>query len=721
MGNSRREGVYGHAELHRALAPRSVAVVGASTSPGPFGSRVIQKLAQAGFRGPVYPVNPKYDRIGDHTCYPSVAALPETPDCVVISVPRDGVEPVVRDCADRGVGGVIIFSSGYAETGDALRVQQQERLVEICRAGGVRLIGPNCLGLLNYNNGFQATFGISPFADPPTRPAIGLISQSGGLAFPLAQASERGVCFSHVLTMGNACDVDAADLISYLADEPSCHAIACVFEGMPHPRRLIQAAQRALAADKPLVICKLATGELGSAAALSHTGNLAGSNAAYMAAFRRCGAVVVDKFEALVETTSFLMKAGRARASGVGVLATSGGACVMLADMAERHDVPLPQPAPEVREVLASVIPEFGSPNNPCDVTGQVQASQDAFFRCVDAMMGDPGYATLVIPQPHASDMTRDRLAVFSEAAQRHAKVACSVWIPEWLEGPGALETELDPNVALFRSSDRCMAAIAAWQAREAWLKTLPRPSPFAATPQVRQAAQRQLAAAAHTVMTEREAKAALAGYGVPVVAEHLVIDVEQAVAAATSIGWPVAIKVESVDLPHKTEAGVIRLGLRDEQQVREAYAAIMEKAAQVTPRPRISGVIVQAMVPAGVEVMVGARVDPLFGPLVVVGLGGTLVELLRDTATDLAPLSRQDALDMLTRLKGAALFKGFRGSAPVNLARLADVVTRVAAFIADHAGEVREIDVNPLICRGDEIVAVDALIIRQAGGGLGG
>ena len=714
----KRHGVYRHADLHSTLAPKSVAVVGASASPAPFGSRVIAKMEEGGFAGPIYAVNPKYKALGERPCFPSISALPQVPDCVVIAVPREAVEPVVVECAERGVGGVVIFSSGYAETGMPARVEQQQRLLAICRKSGMRLIGPNCLGVLNYNNGFFATFGIAPLAGPPSRKAIGFISQSGGLAFPLAQALERGVCFSHVFTMGNACDVDAADLISYLADEPSCDAIACVFEGMSDPRRLIEAAEMAFAANKPLVVCKLGTGELGAAAVLSHTGSLAGSNAGYSAAFKRCGAVVVNKLEALIEATAFFSKAGRPSAPGIGVLATSGGACVMLADMAELHGVPLPQPAPATKKVLERVIPEFGSPKNPCDVTGQVQASPEALYTCVDALMRDESYGALVIPQHHASESTRERLKVFSEAATRHGKIVCSVWLPEWLEGPGSLETELDPHVALFRSSDRCFEALAAWNEREQWIRSLPRKATRTAVHEAAAAASKLITAAPDSVLTEREAKQVLALYGIVVVGETLAQSVAEAASAATAISYPVALKVESPDLPHKTEAGIIRLDLRNESQLRDAYAAVLANARKVSPPPRINGVLVQSMVFGGTEMMIGARIDALFGPMIMAGLGGTMVELLKDTAVELAPVTRDEAMEMLRRLKGAALLTGFRGSAPVDLNRFADAIVRVSELIADQRSLIREIDVNPVICSGERVVAVDALIVRDAAGG---
>lgn len=707
-------GVYRHEQLRRLISPASVAVIGASQSPTPFGSRVIAKLQEANFQGEVYPVNPKYAQIGGKTCYPSIAELPSTPDCIVIAVPREAVESAVIEAAKRGVGGAIIFSSGYAETGKVERIAQQERLMEISRRSNMRILGPNCIGLLNYNIGFQATFGISPFGKSPGPRAIGLISQSGGLAFSLAQAMERGISFSHVMTLGNACDVDVADQISYLADDPSCHAIACVFEGMAQPWRLLEAAHIAHAAGKPLLVHKMATGQAGAVAAMSHTGSLAGADATYRAAFARAGVVVVDNFEALIEATAFFAKAARPKATGVAVLATSGGACVMFADKAEANDVPLPQPGALAREVLERVIPEFGSPRNPCDVTGQVQASPEALFVCVDALLGDPVYGALVIPQPHASDVTRTRLKVFSDAAQRHGKIVGSVWLSEWLEGPGALECELDPHLAMFRSADRCFAAFAAWHQREEWQRSLAKEYARIAPTAVAKEAGRLIDASKEHILTEREAKKVLAVYGVPVVGEVLVQNFEAAATAAKELGYPVVIKLESPDLPHKTEAGVVQLNIMDEAQLHIAFTLVMANVNKVSPKPRINGVLVQPMIGRGLEIMVGARIDPQFGPLVIVGMGGIMVELLKDTVLELAPVAPWQALAMLEKLKGSALLKGFRGSQPVNMTKLAEVIARISEFAVDQKDRISELDVNPLICSGEEIMVVDALIARS-------
>ncbi len=707
--HAKRTTVYRHTDLTRLLHPASVAVIGASTRAGSFGERVVVNLQHYG--GRVYPVNARYERIGEQRCYPNVAALPEVPDCAVVTAPREAVEEIVEECAAAGVGGTIVFASGYAETGKADRIAQQQRLAAIARDSGMRIVGPNCIGVVNAPLDMRVTFmDITPIP-APRRQSIGMVSQSGALGMALAQAVVRGVSFSHVLTSGNSCDVDMADYISYLADDPSCAAIACVFEGMAEPERMLIAAERAWQRDKPLIVFKMATGEQGAAAAMSHTGSLAGSQAAYRAVFRRAGAILVDDYEALCETAAFFAKARPPKARGVAVVAASGGAAIMAADRAEQFDVPLPQPADAVRDVLLAHIPEFGSARNPCDVTAQILANPESLNACADALLGDPAYGALVVPQTYGYGPSAKRIPVYDSLAAKHGKIACIAWQSEWLEGPGVKEAEEAEHVALFRSMPSCFAALAAWHWRGA--KRSAAVPTIAATPAetIRQA-RALIEAAGGRTLTEREAKQVLALYGVPVVGEHVAQGVDEAVNAAGSLGYPVVLKVESPDLPHKTEAGVVRLNLRNADEVREAYQTIMARAKAVNPPPRIAGVLVQRMMPQGVEMVVGARVDPLFGPLVVVGLGGILVELMQDTALAPAPVTHAEALALLAELKGARLLDGFRGMAAVDRNRLADVICRIAAFAADHRDVVAELDVNPLICTGDTITAVDALIV---------
>lgn len=663
------------------------------------------------YAGRAYPVNARYQSIGEWPCYPTVGDLPEVPDCAVITAPREAVEEIVLDCAKAGVGGAIVFASGYSETGKEARIVQQERLAVIARETGLRIVGPNCIGVVNALLDCRATFmDITPIPRPE-RNAVGIVSQSGALGMALAQGVVRGLSVSHVMTSGNSCDVDMADFVNYLVTDPACGSIACVFEGMATPDRLLLAAQNAWAADKPLIIFKMATGEQGARAAMSHTGSLAGSHASYRAIFERAGAIVVDDYEALMETAAFFAKAPPPMAAGVAVVAASGGAAIMAADRAEQHGVPMPQPSPEVRTVLESRIPEFGSSRNPCDVTAAVLSDPESLGICANALLGDPQYGILVSPLTYGYAPSAKRPQVYSDLAERHGKMACVVWQTEWQDGPGVVEANQCNRVALFRSMNACFAALAAWQWRAD--KRAAGAQIVAPTPaEMIARAGGLIAASGGQTLTEREAKAVLALYGVPVVGERLVQSADDAVNAAGALGYPVVLKVESPDLPHKTEAGVIRLNLRTADEVRAGYAMVMANADKVSPVPRINGVLVQPMVPQGIEIVVGARNDPLFGPLVVVGLGGILVEVLKDTALSPAPVTVFEAEALLRRLKGVALLEGFRGMPAVDIGRLAQVISDVSRFAADHRGSVAELDINPLICAGDRITAVDALIV---------
>jgi acyl-CoA synthetase (NDP forming) len=703
--------LYSGRDLARLIDPRSIAVIGVSANPGGFGSRTLANLQH--FTGRTYAINPKYAELHGRPCHPSLAALPEVPDCAVIALPREGVEAAVEACAAAGVGGVVIYASGYAETGLAERKAQQQRLTAIGGGANMRIVGPNCFGICNNSSRAGILFIPRFDAQPHHLGPVGIASQSGALGYTAVQASERGVGFSHYLAAGNSCDVDVCDFASYLVDDPTCRAIALCFEGVASGERLLELGAKADAADKPIVVYKVATGQASAAAALSHTGTLAGSDAAYRAAFERGRFVTVDDLEALFETAGFFAKAPPPKADGVAVMATSGGAAVITADMAEIFAVPMPQPAPAAQAVLKAAIPEFGSARNPCDVTAQVINDQASFIACSTALLEDPAYGALVLPQVMSvPGQTPLRVPIMSELSRRAGKPICVIWMSEWLEGPGADLYQADPQIALFRSSRRCFAALASWQHRDALRRQRRdrhrRLSPPAAA--VRAAA---ALAAAGARLTEREAKAVLAGYGVPVTGERLARDPDAAAAAAQMLGYPVALKLESPDIAHKTEAGVIRLDLGDAAALRAAYAEIMAAASRVSPAPRINGMLVQPMAPKGVELVIGARVDPQFGPLVVVGSGGILVELLRDSIVELAPVGIDVALAMLRRLKGFTLLQGFRGSAPADLAPIAETIARVSELIADQRERIAEIDVNPLICGPLGAVAVDALIVR--------
>jgi acetyl-CoA synthetase len=694
------------AALRRFLRPASIAVVGASERPGAFGARVLENLSA--FEGAVWPVNPRHASLGGRPCYPSLDALPGVPDCVAVATPREGVAPVLRQAAALGAGGAVVFAAGFAETGLAERAADQAALLRA--AGAMPLLGPNCLGFTDFGRRAGVTFSAGPEALSPEGPAIGIVSQSGALGYALAQAVERGVAISHVLTAGNAAGLDLADLTAFLAEEPGCAAILCVVEGLAEPRRLLDAAALANRAGKPLLLHKMATGAKGAAAALSHTGAVAGGHAVWQAALREAGIVLVEDFAALTEMAAFFAKAPAApRAAGVAVVSTSGGAGILAADAAERHGVPMPQPGPEAATVLAGRIPEYGSAANPCDLTAQVLNDAEALVACTTALAADPAFGALLYPNTHAYAFSAERIPVMAGIAARHGGFLCVPWLAEWRENAVARAAQSVPGAALFSSMDRCFAAFAAWRDRALRLARPEDPPPrldAAALGRV----SALLDAATGPVLPESRAKAVLAAIGVPVVPERLVPDGEAAAAAAEALGYPVVLKAESPDLPHKTEAGAVLLNLRDGAALRAACDAMLVRLARHDPPPRIDGLLVQPMLPRGVEVIIGGHRDPLFGPVVAVGLGGALVELLGDMAVAPAPIGPAQAMRMLEGLRGFPVLAGFRGGAAADSAALAEIVARVSALLAAEP-RIAELDVNPLICGAQGIVAVDGLI----------
>ena len=704
--------VYSHADLQRLLRPKSIAIVGASTRPDSFGAVTRENLRTYG--GKVYLVNGRYDKIGDEPCYPSLSALPEVPDCAIVAVNRELTVDIMRECAKLGVGGGILYASGYTETGKPEHRALQVELAKISLGSSVRMIGPNMIGAVNYSIGARMTFTPNPPVPTLGVNSIGYCAQSGSFGYAAIQGVMHGSSLSHILACGNSVDVDVADYVNFLVDEPECRAIACIFEGMANPMRMVEAAQRAWEAGKPVVVMKLARGEMGAKAALSHSGMLAGSDASWRAMFERCGIVLVEELEALIETASFLAKAGQPKAKGTALITYSGAYGVHLTDKAEKYGVPIPQPSPETRKVLLENVPEFGAPNNPCDITAQ-PLTPDSYKLCAQALLRDPSYAALVIPHTYASpELNRKTSTDVADLPEAAGKPIALAWSTQWLEGPGAAELEQHPNIGVFRSMDRLFFTLAEWQRLGARRAAGPRQVVRVAPAGAAASAAALIKKSPNSTLTEREAKAVLAEYGVPVVGEQLVTSAKDAVAAAERLGMPVVMKVESPDIPHKTEAGVIRLGLKSAAEVEAAYAAVMANAAKVKPAPKINGVLVQPMVPQGTEMLVGARIDDLFGPMVVVGLGGVNAELMKDVAVALAPVTKSEALDMLGKLKGQVALEGFRGLPKVDRDKLADIIVRLSEFAADQRDVIAELDVNPLICSEKGIVAVDALIARK-------
>jgi acetyltransferase len=572
------------------------------------------------------------------------------------------------------------------------------------------------VGLANTRSGAGLNFMPDYAGMGHRRGPIGIVSQSGALGYTVLQGMQRGIGFSHYLAAGNSCDVDVCDFISYLAEDEDTRSIICLLEGVKDGARFLAAARKARDSGKALIVYKTGNSETSSKAAMSHTGTMVGSAVAYRTAIGDAGAIAVDNLEAVLETASFFAKTRvPTKGRGVGILSTSGGAAVICADKAEAHDVPLPALEAKTARALHEVVPDFGSVANPSDLTAEVLKTSETFGFCLDAFMTDAGFSALVMPMifAHASS-SGARAPTIVEAAARTDRPLAVVWMNEWYQGPGSELLDADPRVCMFRSADRCFATLRAWfdwhEGRGRQSAAAQRRSDISAEP----AARALLAEARRRgkALSETDSKGILACYGIAVPREIMARDPEQAASAAGRIGGPVAIKIVSPDIPHKTEAGGVRLGLSTPDNVREAARNIVASALRYAPDARIDGISVQQMAAPGAEIVLGVKNDRQFGPLVAVGLGGIMVELLADTAVRLAPVQDETAREMLASLKGRALLTGFRGKPGVDTDALVDAICRLSELAHDLADMIDQIDVNPLIASGSGVVAADALIV---------
>jgi acetyltransferase len=704
--------LYHRDELHRLIDPKVVAIVGASETRGSFGERTLSNMSA--FVGKVYAINPKYQSLLGRPCVPSLVDMPESPDCVVLCVARPMVEGMIESAAAVKAGGVIVYASGFAETSKPDRVEAQQRLVQLAHRTGIRIVGPNCVGLANTRSSAGLNFMPDYAGMGHRRGPIGIVSQSGALGYTVLQGMQRGVGFSHYLAAGNSCDVDVCDFISYLAEDDDTKSIICLLEGVKDGGRFLAAARKARDAGKALIVYKTGNSETSSKAAMSHTGTMVGSVVAYRTAMEEAGAIAVDNLEAALETAAFMAKAKRpTRGRGVGILSTSGGAAVICADKAEVHGIALPALEAATDRALREVVPDFGSVANPSDLTAEVLKTSETFGFCLDAFLNDSGFSAVVLPMifAHVSS-SGARAPTIVETAARSDRPLAVVWMNEWYQGPGSELLDADPRVCMFRSADRCFATLRAWFD---WHERRARPVPGSrrsdrsAEPAARKIIAEKSRGAA---LSETDSKRILACYGIATPKEILARDAEGAGRAASQIAGPMAVKIVSPDILHKTEAGGVRLGVSSPEEAHEAAEQILQSCQRYAPQARIDGISVQQMVPSGVEMVLGVKNDRQFGPLIAVGLGGIMVELLADTVVRLAPVDDQSARAMLATLKGHALLTGFRGRPGVDVDRLADTICRLSELANDLKDVIDQIDVNPVIASTSGVVAADALIV---------
>ena len=688
------------------LRPDSVAVIGASDTPSRIGGRPIHSMKTMGYAGRIYPVNPRRGSVQGLTAYPTIRDVPEPVDCALIAVPAAIAVDAIRDCADRGVKSAVVFTSGFAEQGeDGARAQAE--VGRIARDSGMRIVGPNCLGVFALDSGWYGTFTNAPaMLELPPGP-VGIVSQSGAYgSHVLLVAQKRGVGSNFWVTTGNECDVDVGEVIDFFAEAPEVGIIVVYAEGVRDADRLRRALGKARDARKPVIVMKVGKTEEGARAAASHTASLAGSDAIYEALFRQYGAYRAGTTEELVDVAYACQFGSYPKGRRVSLQTISGGGGVQMADDAVRYGLevpPLPQP---VQDKLKALIP-FAGTNNPVDFTAQALNEPDLMVKNIGLTIEEADYDSHIVfmtSVPATPFMKEPCANLFRTVRERYPT---EPMIMSLVGGRDVVEVYEKLGYPVFEDPSLAVRALAALtRFGETFGRGGDRPPPDAPAG--------MLPAPAEPV-GEHGAKAVLASAGIPVVRESLAATPEAAAAAAAAIGGPCALKIVSPDIAHKTEIGGVLLNVEGDAAVADGARALLRRAAGRAPHARIDGVLVSEMINGGVETVLGAVHDPVFGPAVMFGLGGLFVEVLEDVSFRLAPFGVDEAHRMIDDIRGRAALDGVRGAPAADLDALADALARLSVFAAANAGRVASIDVNPFIALPEGGVAVDALIVPLA------
>lgn len=701
----------GTGTLDELFRPRSVAVIGATNKPGKVGGTLFRNILQSGFQGVAYPVNPSSKSVSGVRCYPTVHDLPEAPDLAVVVVPAAQVPEVVDELGRAGTRGLVVITAGFREVGGA-GIALEEDLVRQARRYGMSLVGPNCFGLLNTDPaiGLNATFS----ENLPPRGNVGFISQSGAIcAGILAYGVAERIGFSRFVSVGNRAGIDENDLLRSLGDDPHTQVILLYVESLAHGRKFLEAA-REVTEHKPVLVIKSGRTLAGEQAARSHTGSLAqsGRDQLYDGLFEQSGVLRADTLGDLFRMAKVFATGLKLGGPRLAILTNSGGPGIVAADAAIRHGLELPLPAASARAELGRRLPSIAAISNPLDMTADVTAEH--YREILRMLLGYPEYdGALVITTPRG-EMTGQSVAeaiVDVKVTTGKPIVACMFGLTDLSREVEFLESRGVPAFTFPEEAVQSLGSIVRYHRWRTRPKTAVRTFPVDRGAVA--AALEKARSSGVSVLPEYLARSLLSAYGIEFPTVQRVAALEEAVAAAKSVGFPVVLKVASPDLSHKTDVGGVEVGLEGPEDLRAAWERMHRSLAVAAPRARVEGFEVEAQISGGKEVLVGFQRDPDFGAIVAFGMGGIYVEVLRDVAFRLAPVSPLSAQRIVESIKAFPLLRGVRGEPPSDLARLIEAIQRVSQ-LATELPEVAELDLNPLIVRpeGKGVVAVDARVV---------
>jgi acetate---CoA ligase (ADP-forming) len=679
--------------LEKLLKPDTVAVIGASRTPGKVGHEVLANLINAGFQGTIVPVNPTADTVLDLPCFPTLKAYGKPVDLSVIAIPRGAVRSAVDESLAAGAGAICVITAGFKEVGEEGAALERE-IAKVCTANHARLLGPNCLGLINTHHQMNASFA----KQTPRQGGISVISQSGALCTAILDwAAERQIGLSKLISIGNKADLDECDLVAALAADDETHVIVAYLESIAAGKEFIQTAAAA-AAIKPVVVLKAGTSAAGAKAASSHTGSLAGADIAYGAAFRRSGILRAATFESLFDNATALEMQPLPKGNRVAIITNAGGPGIMAADAVENSGMRVAVLNVDTANALREKLPAAASVGNPIDVLGD--ADPERYGEALDAAQDDDAVdAIIVLLTPQAMTRPADTARTIARRLRGTKPVLASFM--GGLDVMPGREELVECRLPDYPSPERAVAALKAMVDYVQWRQMPPRV--VARFPVNQRRADRILHRCARTgewQVGEAAAKDIMRAYEFNVPEGRIVTNVEDAMDAAVKMGFPVAMKIASPDIVHKSDLGGVKLNLATPEAVRDAYDLMLLRIARRVPDARIHGVYLEKMCPRGREVILGMTRDPQFGPMLMFGLGGIFVEIMKDVTFHLAPVTAQEALEMLRSTKSYALLEGARGEARVDINAIAHCLQRLSQLVTDFP-QIKEMDINPLIVGG--------------------
>lgn len=705
--------------LEPLFRPKSIAVIGATEDPRRVAGLPLKFAVEHNYKGKLFPVNSNRESVLGLKCYPSILDIPEEVDAAMIVVPAAVVPDVIEQCAQKGVKAAVIGVSGFAEL-DEEGKKRHDRIIETARRSGMRICGPNTNGLLNVHEGISLGYSYAQEVVIPGR--LGYVTQSGALlSATVPRFAKKGIGMSYFVGAGNQADLEVFDYVRYLIDDPNTDVIAVYVEGFKNPQKFIDVAGLAIEKRKPIVMLKVGRSELAVSAAKSHTGSLAGSDPIVDAICKQKGVARVDDFDELIAVSSVFLKCKLPKGNRVGIISSSGGAIGLVADRAMGSRISFTDVSAKTKQQALAVLPWYGEFKSPFDIAAAgSKATQDVELsrKAVDFILFDENVDILLaIITPMERRGTQNYIQAIVDASKSSSKPVI-LFAP--MGGLREKEEEIfhEGNVPMLTDSAECVIAL---DAMLEFAEVIKRHKDDRELPDInghvdKENIKRGLLYSKNKTLSENQSKQLLSYYGIPVVEEAMAVSPDEAIKIAEKIGYPVVLKIDSPDIAHKTEADAVRLGITNRDELVHAFHEVENNARKYAPHASIKGVSIQKMIKDAREVIIGLSHDPQFGPVVMFGLGGVFVEVLKDVSLRVAPLTKIDAEEMVKEIKGHRLFESFRGKSAADIEGIIDVLLKLSLLAADLGDVISEIDINPLMVmdKGGGVIAADALVVLK-------